>query len=220
MFRLKRISLLAFLILAVLVLRGCGDEQTGPTCQADSCSGHGACVDTGGVITCECFEGYDGAICESCAAGYQDYGDGECLPSDPCADDTACAAQNRVCTNDQGSPVCGGCLAGYHDEAGTCVADEECLPTSCNGHGTCDNSSGVVECTCDANYTGDHCDACESGYVFFPPDSGACVDDACDPDPCNIPNAPTPSPTAACRPTSTCSSAPARRTTPGTAWRA
>ncbi len=124
MYRQKWIPFLVSLTLAIFVLRGCGDEQSRKTCQADSCSGHGTCDDSGGTIACECNEGYAGDICDSCAAGYQDYGDGDCLPSDPCAADTDCVAQNRVCTNDLGSAVCGDCLAGYHDEAGVCVADE------------------------------------------------------------------------------------------------
>ncbi|MBW2703649.1 MAG: putative metal-binding motif-containing protein, partial [Deltaproteobacteria bacterium] len=189
MYRLKRISFLVCLTLAVFVLRGCGDEQARQTCQADSCSGHGTCDDGSDMIVCDCDQGYAGDICDSCTTGYQDYGDGECLPSDPCAEDTACAAQNRVCTDDQGSAVCGDCLAGYHDEAGTCVTDESCLATSCSGHGTCDDTGGVVNCTCDDHYIGDHCEACEAGYVFWPADSGICVADPCDPYPCNVPNA-------------------------------
>jgi hypothetical protein len=189
MLRSRWISYLASLSLAVLVLRGCGGDQAPKHCEADSCSGHGNCVEIGGTIACECDVGYAGERCDSCADGYHDYGGQECLPSDPCADDTECAALNRVCMNDLGSAVCGRCLPGYHDEDGACVEDESCLPTSCSGHGTCDDTGGVVTCDCDDHYTGEHCDTCEDGYVFWPADSGTCVDDPCDPYPCNLPNA-------------------------------
>ena len=36
-------------------------------------------------------------------------------------------------------------------------------------------------CTCKAGYTGAACDSCDEGFTGYP----SCVDDACDPDPCN-----------------------------------
>jgi hypothetical protein len=41
-------------------------------CQANSCSGHGNCDDSDGVITCHCSLAYAGDDCSECAAGYQD----------------------------------------------------------------------------------------------------------------------------------------------------
>ncbi|MBN2497099.1 MAG: hypothetical protein JXR96_21075 [Deltaproteobacteria bacterium] len=178
----------------------CGDclggyhEQDGAcvedtSCGPDTCNGHGVCDDAGGVPVCTCDPAYAGDHCESCAEGYEDYGDGECRPSDPCADDTACAEQHRECANDQGAAVCGDCLAGYHDDgAGGCVIDETCGPNSCSGHGSCDDQGGTVTCTCDEGYAGAHCESCEAGYVRWPPDGDSCVVDACDPDPCSGPH--------------------------------
>jgi len=42
------------------------------TCQPNSCSGHGTCADSTGAVVCTCAEGYTGAACSECAAGYQD----------------------------------------------------------------------------------------------------------------------------------------------------
>ncbi|MBN2497042.1 MAG: formylglycine-generating enzyme family protein [Deltaproteobacteria bacterium] len=129
-------------------------------------------------------DGAGGALC-SCDPDYEDYGDGSCRPSDPCAGDTACADQHRECSNDQGTAVCGDCVAGYHDEAGACVSDESCLTNTCSGHGVCDDSSGVPVCTCDEGYAGDYCDACdEANGWHWSVDGDACTKDPCDPNPC------------------------------------
>jgi hypothetical protein len=127
---------------AFLLVADCGGG--GPArdvCEGDAtCNGRGTCDDSSGAVVCTCDQGWGGSRCDQCDAGYQDYGDGECRPSDPCAD-ASCAAENRECTNDQGTAVCGDCLAGYHDEGGVCIADTACQPTSCSGHGVCDDST-------------------------------------------------------------------------------
>jgi hypothetical protein len=38
-----------------------------------------------------------------------------------------------------------------------------CRADTCNGRGTCDHSSGVAVCTCDAPYGGQYCDGCMAG---------------------------------------------------------
>jgi hypothetical protein len=40
----------------------------------------------------------------------------------------------------------------------TCEAD------SCSGHGSCDDSSGKIVCTCEAGFGGDRCETCAAGY--------------------------------------------------------
>ncbi|MBN2496915.1 MAG: PD40 domain-containing protein, partial [Deltaproteobacteria bacterium] len=56
---------------------------------------------------------------------------------------------------------CESCAQGYHqDGLGSCVADEHCDPSSCNGHGSCDDSTGVVTCTCTGGFTGPYCGQC------------------------------------------------------------
>ena len=188
---IKKLVFIALsLFVVICFLPTCATEELSDDCTIDTpCNDHGTCDDSSGSIICICETEYSGMRCEDCAEGFQDYGDGNCLPSDPCAEDTNCAALNRVCTNDQGSAVCGSCLAGFHDKAGDCVEDESCLLTSCSGHGVCADTGGVVTCACEAHYEGDHCEACENGYVFWPAGSDTCADDPCDPYPCNVPNA-------------------------------
>lgn len=84
-------------------------------------------------------------------------------------------------------------------------ARDYCLPDPCNGRATsCDPSTGVCSCgghfaggaceICAPGWTGAACDACAPGYTgatCATCDSGyarvgsLCLDDSCDPDPCN-----------------------------------
>jgi hypothetical protein len=207
---------ISFLFVAIVMagyLANCGSESASEPCSVDSdcpagercqdgvcvaqaeecqgdatCNNHGGCDDSGGVISCTCDVEYTGDRCELCADGFQDYGDGNCRPSDPCADDVECAAQFRACDNDQGSAVCGDCLAGYHPDGDSCLVDQSCIDTSCSGHGSCDDIGGVIVCTCDLEYAGDNCESCADGYLVWPENSDTCVDDPCDPDPCDVEN--------------------------------
>ncbi|RJO67331.1 MAG: hypothetical protein C4523_09810 [Myxococcales bacterium] len=95
-----------------------------------------------------------------CDQDFQDYGDGECRPSDPCAEDTECAAAHRMCENNAGQPACGDCAAGYHEDGGNCGEDTGCQETTCSGHGDCDDSSGAPVCDCQSAWEGDHCETC------------------------------------------------------------
>lgn len=53
---------------------------------------------------------------------------GSSSDDDPCTSNTACAAENRACVDNQGSAECGSCLTGFHDDQGSCVPDEQELP--------------------------------------------------------------------------------------------
>ncbi len=141
-------------------------------CNPDPCD-HGTCNPTDG--TCACESGWSGEACD--------------VPADPC-DPDPCADEHRICVADGDSAFCGDCLAGYHEEGGDCVEDADCQPTTCSGHGDCDDSSGAPVCTCDTGWAGDFCDTCADGYTG--PDChrdwcadndcgvhGDCVDEAC-----------------------------------------
>lgn len=77
---------------------------------------------------------------------------------------------------------------------GGMMTNDPCAVDPCD-HGSCDSSTGDCECDlgwggslcddCAAGYTGAACDSCDDGYIDDPAVTGACVDDPCDPDPCN-----------------------------------
>jgi len=129
---------------------GCGSQPLGERCEGSTvCGDHGTCDDTSGVIVCHCDEGYTGDQCDACAAGYQDYGDGECRPDDPCAGTTVCADLHRECVNDEGTQVCGPCLDGFGDYGdGECRPSDPCAGTTvcADLHRECLNDQGVAVC--------------------------------------------------------------------------
>jgi hypothetical protein len=145
-------------------------------CETEPCAGvmevcvDGVCTDTR-CVRVQCPQGRE------CI-------EGECKAKDPCLADTACASEHRVCVNQNQTAVCGACVGGYHDEGGVCMEDRTCSANSCSGHGSCDDTSGQVVCTCATGYAGTHCENCTTGYVQWPASGGVCVDDPCDPDPC------------------------------------
>ncbi len=169
-------------------------------CLPDPCNGNGSCSNESGAFDCACDAGYsDASNCVACAAGYYEYpaSSGLCV-DDPCLPD-ACNGHARV-KLENGSAVCdcatgytdashcGECEAGYYEypaASGTCV-DDPCLPEPCNGNGTCDNESGVADCSCDAGYSdSSNCSECDAGYYESPASSGLCVDDPCDAQACS-----------------------------------
>ncbi len=134
-------------------------------CETDSCSGHGTCGDSTGVVACDCDEAYEGNQCESCAPGYQDNdGGGTCLPdcsTQDCSGHGICydSGGTTICACDEGytGALCDTCTAAYQDNDGngTCLPD--CTNQDCSGHGTCDDMSGEAVCICDAGWGGPGC---------------------------------------------------------------
>ncbi len=137
-------------------------------CLANTCSGHGTCNDSSGVVVCTCYQGHAGDYCETCAAGYHDES-GTCVADETC-NAGSCSGHGRcvdstgvvTCTCDDGytGQHCDECAAGYHEEELECVPNRTCLPSSCSFHGTCDDSTGALVCTCDLGFEGDNCETC------------------------------------------------------------
>ena len=148
-----RSSLLALSALSLLAL-ACGDDDApGPptpaSCTTDLCNeanGGGTCDDSSGMAVCTCNEGYQGALCDRCAAGFTPEA-GACLPAS-CGADT-CNEPNGggtcddsggmvVCTCSEGflGATCGLCAAGFHPGAsGGCDRDAGtiCAPGTSEG---------------------------------------------------------------------------------------
>ena len=62
------------------------DIDAGPqeSCdEEDPCGEHGTCDDYGGVIDCDCDDGWGGEFCDECADGFND-ADGGCLLDEQC----------------------------------------------------------------------------------------------------------------------------------------
>jgi hypothetical protein len=91
--------------------------------------------------------------------------------TDPCFNNPCTEANKTTCTA-SGSDFTCSCDAGFHDDAGACVMDTTCSDTTCNGHGTCDDSNGIT-CSCEASYTGTFCTDCAMGFRL---EMNACVE--------------------------------------------
>jgi hypothetical protein len=189
-----------FILLATLAVLAngcsCGNEEPLVACQADSCSGHGACDASSGKPVCSCEPGWSGERCDACAAGYHSDGancvaDTQCLES-TCSGHGSCDASSGapVCACEAGysGSNCASCAAGFQDNDadGTCAPDcSIAAPLLSCVHGTCSDSSGQAACACEPGYGGESCDSCAAGFALWPPELGSCVDDPCDPSPCS-----------------------------------
>ena len=156
----------------------------GSTCTLDEacdetvCNGHGTCSVVAGVAQCDCAAGYDGPRCGSCYGTFIDISDAGASAADA-GDDAGAVAVPAVCIFPAGcTPT--SCRPGFtcDDSSGviacTCAtgACATCTPGLC-GQGTCDDSTGVVRCTCAPGYQGATCDACYFGY--HAEDGGTCA---------------------------------------------
>jgi formylglycine-generating enzyme required for sulfatase activity len=156
------ITTTALLILFGLVSTSC-DDNTGSSCSQ-------------GSVECKCYPN------STCNYGLTCSQENVCKGLISC--DT-CTAQTRECITGEITVACGECLEGYHDVDGSCLDDNECDPYTCNGHGTCDATSGTPLCTCDSGYIGDNCENCNlnAGY-HLGADQLTCTTNLCDPSPC------------------------------------
>ncbi|GAB5541017.1 MAG: hypothetical protein SangKO_007770 [Sandaracinaceae bacterium] len=160
------------------------------TCMEESCAGHGVCDDAGGSVSCACEAGWGGAYCDACdeAGGWHADGAGGCT-MDACLPNPCTAPDRGVCTIDETEGVICSCDPGFHDDgSGGCVADEVCTADRCGAHGVCAEIGGVTECTCDAGWTDDACDACDAAAGYHDDGMGGCTTDVCLPNPCATPN--------------------------------
>lgn len=83
-------------------------------CSEDACHEHGQCSDKSGAIECDCYPGYIGGRCESCANDYTKAAASDrCIPTGSC-DASACGS----CTLFDGDPD----FPNYPD---TCVSKSE-----------------------------------------------------------------------------------------------
>jgi len=94
-------------------------------------------------------------------------------------DDRAACSYHGTCDDSSGEVVCT-CEVGYTgdrcdecaegfvlDGPNQCGPSVPCLPETCNGHGVCDDSTGVAACSCETGYTGSACDVCATGYMDY-----------------------------------------------------
>ena len=147
---------------------------------------------------CEgCAEGYTGSLCRYCAPGYtRDGSTSLCIES--CTNTTvSCSSLAYDVTGTPGNCVCEcwtnwispGCRTCYRSFTGpdcSLCADgfvdpprctENCsnASVSCNGVGlTVNGTNGVCRCTCPAQYTGNRCESCATGYTSYPTCSEDC----------------------------------------------
>lgn len=155
----------------VILLIGCGSSDP---CAKVACSDHGLCSAVKGEATCTCDEGYAGALCGNCAAGYQDNDNsGTCQPT--------CAASGLVChhgecSDAQGTAACvcaatwagadcQECAEGYQDNDHNDICKPTCakLGYTCSDHGSCSDASGTAVCICDDGYFADGEGGCQAG---------------------------------------------------------
>jgi hypothetical protein len=152
-----------------------GDGTCSPNCFAAALDcGQGYCDDIlTGAAQCVCPMGSEGASCERCTFGFQDFdGNGTCEPSCALAEiacahgtcDDASGAAACVCEPDWSGDRCDTCAEGLQDHD----LDGVCLPTCASaspdcGHGECLDASGAAVCACFAGWEGEACDRCREG---------------------------------------------------------
>jgi hypothetical protein len=143
-------------------------------CDPVDCSGNGRCDNSTGAIVCACHERYAGARCEQCGDEYRRDATNACVPAERCTAE-ACSGRGScddssglascTCEPSFAGERCELCAAGFHpDGLGGCALDEQCMPSSCAGHGSCTLAGGIALCSCDAGYAVPHCERCASAF--------------------------------------------------------
>lgn len=159
----------------------CLEDYYGPECaQCPDCKintanvswEHGKCDDgKEGDGTCECQSNWVGETCEECAPNHWGFFNRVCRKCPDCGpngscDEGASGSGKCVCETGWVGAACNACTSGYH------LIDNECVKCpDCGTHGKCVDGT----CECDQFFTGDQCDACETGR--FLPDCKKCPDD-------------------------------------------
>jgi hypothetical protein len=151
-------------------------------CADNNTCGTGKCRAVGGIITCDCRDGYTNdpatpeADCSKCSQGYHDEDAGSDLvcvrdencDNDPCGptQDNSCAVSDGVVVCDCGTgyrgDFCEDCVddneTDYHRDSGSdhrCVPDETCpADTDCGpaSLGSCSVIDGIATCVCVNNH--------------------------------------------------------------------
>ncbi|XP_046433556.1 laminin subunit alpha [Neodiprion fabricii] len=129
----------------------------------------------GDKISCDCLEGYYGARCQSCSAGFygrpQEVGD-YCKPCqcsgniDP-EDEHSCDSIDGTCLaclhNTYGQ-ACNLCAPGFYGDAVQLKDCQSCICDTC-GMTRCNNYNG--SCECHPNVIGEKCDRCADNHYGF-----------------------------------------------------
>eukprot|EP01049_Picozoa_sp_SAG25_P011263 SAG25_NODE_1347_length_3245_cov_61.242530_1_plen_920_part_00 len=137
------------------------------------CGEHGTCVADGGNHTCNCSDGWSGAICDHATGcdSNPDCGHGNCTADGGsytcnCSDGwrgTACdlgtgcdgkPCGHGNCTADGGTYTCT-CVSGWN--GADCSHATGCDSNPCKHHATCTASGGDHTCACVGAWTGDDC---------------------------------------------------------------
>jgi hypothetical protein len=181
-------------------------------CILNSVSCNGNALDTpdgilnaGGLCVCKCKPNYDGAKCDRCKIGYEDYAGGchdACTaPSISCSNNATAVSgkfPNCVCTCprpysgtrctecDLGftGATCSACAAGFFSHPiWTCKDNCTSVNISCYSRAT-KVSEGLSPddacvCTCMTGFTGSRCEKCAKNYAGWPDCVPACTADFC-----------------------------------------
>ncbi|XP_042299302.1 laminin subunit alpha-3-like [Sceloporus undulatus] len=155
---------------------GCKPGFFGPHCQPCQCHGSGVlnvddCDQKSGQ--CQCYTGFQGTACDSCAVGYFHYPfcqKCECNLAGTVPE--VCDFQGRcLCRSEVDDIHCNSCRPGYH-------SFPFCQECNCDAAGSVDNTCGPQgHCLCHINYAGPKCRQCAPGYYSYP----TCLSCRCSP---------------------------------------
>jgi hypothetical protein len=83
---------------------------TDAQCSSTTCSGHGTCDASTGIVVCTCDSVHTGTACAACASGYHADGSGGCAANQRCQ--TGSCPTHATCADTTGVVVCS-CTDGY-----------------------------------------------------------------------------------------------------------